>query len=100
MKHKEKKMTKNHLSTIIDTLNQEINASKTLVSLQSNEWLDHINTTINSSWKNCKYRKQIQKPRTKSKTWLCSLYDREGTYTQNIYLFIYLSIYLSIYPSI
>ena len=88
-------MTKNPLSTIIDTLNQEINAWKTLASLQSNEWLDHKNTTINSSWKNYKYRKQIPKPRTNCKTWLCSLYDRENTYTQN-YLFIYLSIHLSI----
>ena len=88
-------MTKNPLSTIFDTLNQENNAWKTLASLQSNEWQNQKNTTINCSWKNYKYRKQIQKPRTNCKTWLCFLYDRENTYTQNFYLSIYLSIYLS-----
>ena len=55
-------MTKNPLSTIIDKLNQEINAWKTLASLQSNEWQDHKNTTINSSWK----KLQIQKTNAKT----------------------------------
>ena len=73
---KRRKWQKNPLSTIFDTLNQENNAWKTLASLQSNEWQDHKNRTINSSWKNYKYRKEIQK---------------------SIYLSIYLSIFLSIY---
>ena len=54
-------MTKNPLSTIIDKLNQEINAWKTLASLQSNEWQDHKNTT-NYLWK----KLQIQKTNTKT----------------------------------
>ena len=90
-------MTKNPLSTIFDTLNQENNAWKTLASLQSNEWQNQKNTTINCSWKNYKYRKQIQKPKTNCKTWLYSLHDRKNTYTQNFYLSIYLSGWLSTY---
>ena len=55
-------MEKNPLSTIFDTLNQENNAWKALASLQSNEWQDHKNTTINSTWK----KLQIQKTNTKT----------------------------------
>ena len=48
-------MTKNPLSTIFDTLNQENNAWKTLTSSQSNEWQNHKNARINCLWKNYKY---------------------------------------------
>ena len=54
-------MTKNPLSTIFDTLNQENNAWKTLASLQSNKWQDHKNTT-NS------LRKKLQIQKTNAKT--------------------------------
>ena len=55
-------MEKNPLPTIFDTLNQENNTWKALASLLSNEWQDHKNTTINSSWK----KLQIQKTNAKT----------------------------------
>ena len=55
-------MEKNPLSTIFDTFNQENNTWKALASVQSNEWQDHKNTTINSSWK----KLQIQKTNAKT----------------------------------
>ena len=73
---KRRKWKKTPLFRILDTLNKENNAWKTLASLQFNEWQDHKNTTVNSSWKNYKYRKQIQKPRTNCKTWLYCIYDK------------------------
>ena len=39
-----------HLSKILDALNQENNVSKTLASLQSNEWQNSKNTTTNCLW--------------------------------------------------